>query len=367
VFDALQARKIRDRKRKRGLLSFLSQLRDAAATLPDGTVVLDRANRVQWFNPAARKYLGLQWPRDAKREVTTAVTDPVFADFLARQDFSRALEIPSPVNGAVMLSVQVAPFRETRQSLLVARDITRFYHLDQSHRDFVASVSHELRTPLTVFRGFLETMQDTAAEHLDWAEPLGHLDQQASRMQDLVEDLLTLSRLDSVDRVSAKTTVDVTELLHEIGQEARALIGPRGHKLSLDADPRLALRGVPEDFRSVFSNLIFNAVKHTPDGTNVDIVWRRSDDGAVFLVADDGSGIARYHLPRLTERFYRVATHRAQGKKGTGLGLAIVKRVLDRYRADLRIASTPTRGSTFSCHFPQDVVVATKHRSGSAW
>ncbi len=355
VFDGLQRERLRKRRRGRRLITFLSDYRDAAETLPDALVVLSETGSICWFNPAARKLLGLRWPADLGKDIARVVTHPVLEDDLAAGRSSRPLEVPSPANGAWILNVQVtAAFGNQRERLLVARDITPVFRLEQARRDFLASVSHELRTPITVFRGYLETLQEMgmAEGHPHWRAPLAHMDQQAERMQALVDDLLTLSRLEMAERPQAEAPVPVAEMLAEIQAEARILSNDRKHSLRLKMDPSVQLLGEAGELRSAFSNLIFNAVRHTPAGTRIDIDWQGSAEGASLSVKDHGPGIAAYHLPRLTERFYRVEAGRSRRAGGSGLGLAIVKQVLDRYSAELTIASVAGQGTSFVCHFP---------------
>ncbi len=353
VFDALQGERLRKRRRGRRLMTLLSDYRDAAETLPDALVVLSETGSIGWFNPAARKLLGLRWPADLGKDIARVVTHPVLEDDLAAGRSSHPLEVPSPANGAWMLNVQVtAAFGNQRERLMVARDITPVFRLEQARRDFLASVSHELRTPITVFRGYLETLKEMAKGDPDWRVPLAHMDQQAERMQALVDDLLTLSRLEMAERPQAEAPVPVAEMLTEILAEARILSNDRKHSLRLKMDPSVLLLGEEGELRSAFSNLIFNAVRHTPAGTRIDIDWQGSAEGASFSVEDHGPGIAAYHLPRLTERFYRVEAGRSRRSGGSGLGLAIVKQVLDRYSAELKIVSVTGQGTRFTCHFP---------------
>jgi two-component system phosphate regulon sensor histidine kinase PhoR len=353
VFDGLQRERLRKRRRGRRLITFLSDYRDAAETLPEALVVLSETGAVCWFNPAARKLLGLRWPADLGKDITRVVIHPVLEDDLAAGRSSRPLEVPSPANGAWMLSVQVtAAFGNQRERLLVARDITPVFRLEQARRDFLASVSHELRTPITVFRGYLETLQEMAEGNPQWRTPLAHMDQQAERMQALVDDLLTLSRLEMAERPQAEAPVPVAEMLAEILAEARVLSNDRKHSFLLKMAPSVQLLGEEGELRSAFSNLIFNAVRHTPAGTSIEIDWQGSTEGANLTVRDRGPGIAAHHLPRLTERFYRVEAGRSRHSGGSGLGLAIVKQVLDRYSADLKIESVAGQGTSFVCQFP---------------
>jgi len=360
VFDGFQREQLRKRRRRRQLVTSLSDSREAANALQDALVVLSDGGIVRWSNPSAYNLLGLGGQRDLGKDIRRIVDHPVLEDGIAEGRASRPMEVPSPANGALMLSIQVtAPFGNQRERLLVARDITASFRLEQARRDFLASVSHELRTPITVFRGYLEALQDAALDHLEWRKPVMQMDQQAQRMQILVDDLITLSRLELSDRPPAETPVAVPDMLSDIVAEARALSGDRNHDLRLTAAPGLWLKGEESELHSAFSNLIFNAVRHTPSGTRVDIKWQGDKNGASVTVQDSGSGIASYHLPRLTERFYRVEAGRSREAGGSGLGLSIVKQVLDRYSADLRIASVIGEGTTFSCQFP-GLLVETK-------
>ncbi len=353
VFDSLQRERLRKRRRGRRLIGFLSDYREAASSLPEALVVLSKTGAVCWFNPAARKLLGLRWPADLGKDIIRVVTHPILEDDLAVGRSSRPLEVPSPANGAWMLSIQVtAAFGNHHERLLVARDITPIFRLEQARRDFLASVSHELRTPITVFRGYLETLQEMAEGDPQWRTPLAHMDQQAERMQALVDDLLTLSRLEMAERPQADAPVAVAEILAEILADARVLSNDKKHSLLLRMDPRVQLLGEESELRSAFSNLIFNAVRHTPAGTRIEIDWQGNAESASLSVRDRGSGIAAYHLPRLTERFYRVEAGRSRRSGGSGLGLAIVKQVLDRYAAELKIASVVGEGTCFVCEFP---------------
>ena len=357
VFDGLQREQLRNRRRRRRLMASFSDIRDAARSLPDALVTLSDDAIVRWHNPAAERLLGLHWPDSRGTGLQALLRHPVLDDDIAEGRASGPLAVPSPVNGALMLSVHVtAPFGDQRERILVARDVTSHFRLEQARRDFLASASHELRTPITVFRGYLDPLKEAATDAPQWERPLAQMDQQARRMQDLVEDLLTLSRLEMADRPQADVLVSVPEMLAEIIDEARALEAEPRHQFRLIAEPGLWLLGDEAELRSVFSNLVFNAVRHTPPGTRVDVDWRADGEGAIFSVRDHGPGIASFHLPRLTERFYRVDAGRSRQSGGTGLGLAIVKQVLDRYSADLRITSEAGEGSTFACRFPAQFV-----------
>ena len=232
------------------------------------------------------------------------------------------------------------------------RDVTRLHQLEQMRKDFVANVSHELRTPLTVIAGYLETLLDNVeAVNPRWLRALQQMQQQGARMQTLLNDLLLLAKLEATDYPSDNQPVPLEPLLQTILADAQVLSGSRAHQLSLDVEPGLRLKGSDSELRSAFSNLVFNAVKYTPDAGEIQVRCWSDAEGAHISVRDNGPGIEARHLPRLTERFYRVDSSRASHTGGTGLGLAIAKHVLMRHRGHLQVQSRPGHGSTFTCHF----------------
>lgn len=351
TFNDLGRLQARNRKRKRKLTRILTRFEDAAAALPDAVVILGLHDEIEWFNDATQNLLGLHWPQDVGQRITNLVRHPEFIEFLAANDYSGGVELAAPANAEVMLAALIVPYGNERR-LLVARDITHIRRLEQVRSDFVANVSHELRTPLTVINGFLETANETAPEcPPDWRRPLQLMRQQAQRMQNIVQDLLLLSRLE-MEQPSLMGNVEVPGLLEDVVQEARGLSGARSHTIQLDADPDLGLHGNADELRSAFSNLVFNAVQYTPEYGVIRVRWFRDAAGAHLVVSDTGMGIAEHHIPRLTERFYRVDTGRSRQSGGTGLGLAIVKHVLNRHAAQLLIESEQGKGSTFHCDFP---------------
>lgn len=351
TFNDLGRLQARNRKRKRKLTRILTRFEDAAAALPDAVVILGLHDEIEWFNDATQNLLGLHWPQDVGQRITNLVRHPAFIEFLAANDYSGGVELAAPANAEVMLAALIVPYGNERR-LLVARDITHIRRLEQVRSDFVANVSHELRTPLTVINGFLETANEAAPEcPPDWQRPLQLMRQQAQRMQNIVQDLLLLSRLE-MEQPSPMGNVEVPGLLEDVVQEARLLSGARSHNIQLDADPDLGLRGNVDELRSAVSNLVFNAVQYTPEYGVIRVRWFRDAVGAHLVVSDTGMGIAEHHIPRLTERFYRVDTGRSRQSGGTGLGLAIVKHVLNRHAAQLLIESEQGKGSTFQCDFP---------------
>lgn len=357
VFNEVYRLQMRNRKRKRQLTQNLKRFREAFSALPDATVALTVNNEIEWLNDAAQTLFGLRWPHDAGQRIANLVRHPAFVEFLATADYSKTVNLPSPVNGQVQLSAFIIPYGK-QQHLLVARNVTRVQQLEQMRRDFVANVSHELRTPLTVVNGFLETLNEAADEcPPQWARSLYLMKQQTTRMQNIVTDLLMLSRLEMEQQTHPRNIVRVPDMLATLLHDAQNLSGEREHHISLDADPRLWLRGNHDELQSAFSNLIFNAVHYTPERGTIDIRWFADDEGAHLQIKDTGEGIASYHLPRLTERFYRIDAGRSRKTGGTGLGLAIAKHVLNRHHAQLRVHSELSKGSIFTCDFPSTAIV----------
>jgi two-component system, OmpR family, phosphate regulon sensor histidine kinase PhoR len=358
MFEAATRLRSRSRRRKRRLSRFLERFREAATAFPDAAAVLGRGGEVQWCNPAAGSLLGLDWPAAAGKRLTDLVRDSILAEYLQAHDYSKAVVLASPASKGRLLSVHVTPFGRKHQRLLIGRDITSTYNVDRVRRDFVANVSHELRTPLTVISGFLETLGDDAHGDADQQRSMLLMQEQAARMATLIDDLLTLSRLELDDEPQDPAPVSVAELLESIVGDARRLSGDQAHQIELHADPDLVIRGKESELRSAFSNLVFNAVRHTPHRTRIRVEWRGEDGGGRLTVDDDGPGIPARHLPRLSERFYRVDESRSRDTGGTGLGLAIVKHVLERHHGELHIESDVGKGSRFLCVFAPSAVVA---------
>ncbi|HEY5800892.1 MAG TPA: phosphate regulon sensor histidine kinase PhoR [Burkholderiaceae bacterium] len=335
-----------DEKNQQDLTEWLARFRQAMHLLPDGVVIMDDVLFLEWCNPAAEKHLGLTLARDKGMRVTNLVRSPDFMDYIILGRYEQPMTLSLRDR---KLIVHVIPF-ENRRQILVTHDATETERIEKMRRDFIANASHELRTPLTVIIGFLEFAsqgnldEETRRAHLKLMTEQGH------RMQNLVEDMLTLSRLESVDHPFRAEHVLMRPMLEGIADEARALSGGR-HTITLEFDGG-DLKGSSEELRSALANLAVNAVRYTPDGGAIAISWKDSDKGPRFAVKDNGIGIAPEHLSRLTERFYRVDKSRSRQTQGTGLGLAIVKHVLLRHGATLLIESEPEQGSTFTVQLP---------------
>ncbi|MCP5476684.1 MAG: phosphate regulon sensor histidine kinase PhoR [Rhodanobacteraceae bacterium] len=348
IFDSLERRRKADRRRRRRLLEALEAFRDAARALPDGIIAIDDTDTIHWFNKSAKRLLGLRYPTDVGNHLTHLVRSPRFMQWLGEGRLDDPLiDLPSPGDERVRLLCRLIAYRPGFRMLIV-RDVSNLMRLEQIRRDFVANVSHELRTPLTVINGYMEALEP---------EELGELGglfvqmrQQSRRMAHIVEDLLTLSRLEA-QSMPVAGQVAMRPLLGTILRDAQALSAGR-HRIELCVSTELDLLGSGKDLHSAFSNLVVNAVRYTPDGGEIRLVWEMRDQDACFSVSDTGPGIPAQHLPRLTERFYRVSNSRSRDSGGTGLGLAIVKHVLNSHGARLEIESRVGEGSCFRCVFP---------------
>ena len=337
------------RVRKRRLVEMLHSYRAAAAALPDAVVVVDRnTQRIQWFNEAATSLLGLRHPADMGAPLVERLQPLPLAHWLAGgRNAEPILDANSPVDAGIRLHLRLIPYSD-HHWLLVARDVTKLLHLEQMRQDFVANVSHELRTPLTVVHGYLDMLDPEDVP--EWGPMLEEMRKQSQRMTRLVEDLLTLSRLESRDSLPEET-VPMAPLLATLRREAEAYSQGR-HAIGIHDRAGCDLLGSTQELHSAFSNLVTNAIRYTPAGGKVQVEFERTPDGgAVLAVRDTGYGIPEAHIPRLTERFYRVSSSRSRESGGTGLGLSIVKHVLGLHQARLSVQSTVGEGSTFACHF----------------
>lgn len=337
---------------------------------PNGVILLDPQGHIEWLNQTAAGHFGLDARRDVLQLIGNLVRDPGFSSFYQRglqnpAGFEREIVVmgrQSLPSRPVRLAVQIHPYGEGRH-LMLSRDVTAVEQAEAMRRDFVANVSHEIRTPLTVLSGFIETLQHLPLGPQEQQRYLGLMAEQSQRMQTLVSDLLTLSRLEGSPPPGVNAWVPVDGLLRQCMHEAQALSRAAAqnefpvHELVLSATGCEAdqLAGAQTELQSAMSNLVTNAVRYTPAGGQVELGWRRLVDGAgEFFVRDTGPGIAAEHIPRLTERFYRVDRSRSRDTGGTGLGLAIVKHVVQRHGAELCIESVPGRGSCFRIVFPPD-------------
>jgi two-component system phosphate regulon sensor histidine kinase PhoR len=347
VFARLYRLRRDDERNQAELTEWLARFRQAMALLPEGVAIMDDVLQLEWCNPAAGRHLGLTLERDQGRRVTNLVRQPEFIDYIILGRYEQPLTLS--FRGR-KLECRIIPF-ENRRQILVTHDATETERIEEMRRDFIANASHELRTPLTVIVGFLEIALSDPG--LDAATRMGHLKlmtEQGQRMQRLIEDMLTLSRLESESYLLKREQVDVKALVESVAAEARALSGGR-HEISVRVDGPDVM-GSAEELRSAFGNLASNAVRYSPSGGSIALVWERGVDDLRFSVTDSGLGIEPQHIARLTERFYRVDKSRSRETQGTGLGLAIVKHVLLGHGGHLSITSVPGKGSTFTASLP---------------
>lgn len=341
---------------ERRLQEFLSAIQASS----NGVVLLDAQGRIEWCNQTAAEHFGFDPQRDVQQHIGNLVREPAFAAYQAAGRFDHDVLIPGPRSTPtrpIQLSVRLHAYGAGRR-LLLSRDVTTLEQAEAMRRDFVANVSHEIRTPLTVLAGFIETLQTLPLEAPERQRYLDLMAQQAQRMQTLVNDLLTLSRLEGSPAPRADEWLSVPRLLarcEEDGRELSGLLTPQGHEWRFEIDPAAPqeVAGSSSELLSAVGNLVSNAVRYSPVGARIEVSWRALSDGrAAFSVRDSGAGIAPEHLPRLTERFYRVDRSRSRDTGGTGLGLAIVKHVAQRHGGELLIESTPGVGSVFTLVMP---------------
>lgn len=340
----------------------LDEFLAAIQASPNGVLLLDNQSRIEWANETAADHLGIDPQRDLMQHVTNLLRDPVFVSYLNKCDFDSEVSITGARSSAtkpVSVAIRVHPYGQKRK-LLLSRDVTAVQQAEAMRRDFVANVSHEIRTPLTVLSGFVETMQTLDLADADRNHYLGLMAQQADRMQSLVSDLLTLSKLEGSPAPSKQGVVLVSDLVGKCVADAQGLsevLAGGTHRIASEAAADAYLAGSPDELSSALGNLLSNAVRYTPAGGAISVAFELLPNGDANLsVTDTGPGVAPEHVPRLTERFYRVDRSRSRETGGTGLGLAIVKHAIQRHGGQVSIRSELGVGSTFALHFPADRV-----------
>jgi two-component system phosphate regulon sensor histidine kinase PhoR len=347
VFARLYRLRRDDERNKDELTEWLARFRQAMHLLPEGVAIMDDVLFLEWCNPATERHLGLTLEKDKGRRVTNLVRHPEFIDYIILGRYEQPLTLA--LRGRKLV-VQVIPF-ENRRQILVTHDATETERIEAMRRDFIANASHELRTPLTVIVGFLEiALADPGLDERTRTAHLNLMTEQAGRMQRLIEDMLTLSRLESAEYPLKRERVDVHALVEQVANDARALSNGR-HEIGFTVDGPDVM-GSLDELRSAFGNLASNAVRYTPGGGQIQLSWQRGPNDLRFEVSDSGIGIDAQHIARLTERFYRVDKSRSRETQGTGLGLAIVKHVLLRHGGKLAIRSVPGQGSVFTASLP---------------
>nr|DAI86741.1 MAG TPA: phosphate regulon sensor protein [Caudoviricetes sp.] len=348
----LHQMQMRNKKRRRELGSLIKRFRSGAESLPDAVVLTTAEGMIFWCNGLAQQLLGLRWPDDNGQNILNLLRYPEFTQYLKRQEFLKPLNLV--LNNGRHLEIRVMPYSE-QQLLMVARDVTQMHQLEGARRNFFANVSHELRTPLTVLQGYLEMMQEQALEGATREKALHTMREQTSRMEGLVRQLLTLSKIEASPVQLLNETIDVPMMLRVVEREAQTL-SQQKQTIEFHIDSSLKVLGSEDQLRSAISNLVYNAVNHTPPATHIVVSWKRVPHGAEFSVEDNGPGIAAEHIPRLTERFYRVDKARSRQTGGSGLGLAIVKHAVNHHDSRLNITSTPGQGTRFSFILPERLI-----------
>jgi two-component system phosphate regulon sensor histidine kinase PhoR len=327
---------------------------EAFQASPNGIVMLDENDQIEWCNAIAERFFGLNFKRDLMQRINFLIRRPEFIQYITKRHFDEPLLLERMgSNASLSLMLQAFPFGNKRHLLLI-QNVTDLQKADAMRRDFVANVSHEMRTPITVLMGFLETVQTLDLEKGQRDQYFDMMMSQAQRMKSLVEDLLTLANLEANSLPATTTKVNVETLMALLRNDAEAL-SQGTHSFSFQAIDKDCLLGDERELLSAFSNLVSNAIRYTPDAGMIDVRWSINEQGqGEFSVRDTGPGIASEHLSRLTERFYRVDRSRSRDTGGTGLGLAIVKHIASRHQAQLLIESTPGKGSTFTLRFPKE-------------
>jgi two-component system, OmpR family, phosphate regulon sensor histidine kinase PhoR len=354
VFGEIIAQIVRLHRRKRfhkqRFVQLMRQLQRSTAALPNGVVILNAQREIIWFNRMAARLLDLRRTADLGLRIENLLRSPQFARYLQIGDFASPIVIRTTTGEDCYLSLQMVPYGEGQQLLLVS-DVSRQMRLEAMRKDFVANASHELRSPLTVISGYLETLSQDPALDRDLQGPVTEMRRQAERMTAIIRDLLELSRLEETDEMLGGEPIDIPALLSMLRKDVVARpVHPRDIRIRIDSEAQLL--GDEPEIHSAFSNLVDNAAKYTPAEGSIEMRWWVNDEGGHFSVTDTGMGVPPEHIPRLTERFYRVDAGRSRSTGGSGLGLAIVKHVLQRHGAELEIESALGRGSVFICHFP---------------
>jgi two-component system, OmpR family, phosphate regulon sensor histidine kinase PhoR len=352
IFDNIHQLQRHQQQEKDNLQAVINRVQEISSALKDGIIILDWRGHLDFWNPAAHRMFAFSL-KDQGQSVINFIRHPKFVSYFEEGKYHEPLELPSPRFSSRYLQLQITPFGQSER-LIVVRDVTQLHNLEMMRQDFVANVSHELRTPLTVINGYVETLADNNSTP-SWNKPLQQMLQQAKRMSLLINDLLVLSKLETTEAGHNQKPINIEQLLNVIKAEAEVLSKDKQQSLALvcnNTTKPLSIQGNEKELHSAFSNLVVNAIKYTPNAGKINILLWQDKKHFYISVSDNGPGIEAKHLPRLTERFYRVDASRNSSTGGTGLGLAIVKHVLMRHDAELKITSELGRGSVFMCVFP---------------
>jgi len=356
VFVGIHNMQQRHRKRRNNLASVISRFREGSEALPDAVVVFHENGEIVWCNRLAQFQLGFKWPGDSGDNITNLIRNPLFSQHLKSKDYDQPLDLTSPINADKVLEFRVMPYAK-HQRILIVRDVTTYRQLDDQRKQFVANVSHELRTPLTVLQGYIEILGMQSDTQSRQGKAISVLDEQTTRMCSLVEQLMTLSKIEGAASIALDEKVNIPALLTQIENEAQALGKAKALQITFAIEEGLQLFGDEIQMRSAMANLVYNAVNYTPQGGAIKVIWRSCPSGAYFCVMDNGDGIAAEHILHLTERFYRVDGSRSRDTGGSGLGLSIVKHALSHYDTELNIESNLGEGSQFSFIIPNSYLL----------
>lgn len=352
IFDGIYRLQKQERRASAYLENIVNKAQESSAALEMAVIMIDRQNNLDWWNQASESLLGLRYPQDRRQPVTNLIRDPRFSEYFSGNAYDEPLKLNAPGDSGRVLEFQIALFGENER-LMIARDITQLHRLELMRTDFVGNVSHELGTPITVIKGYLEAIMDNMQDLDDkWQKPIRQMHQQSSRMENIVKDLLLLSSLETKTRPRPQDSFSLLQLLSEIRNDTQQIFAKKSHDFRLDCDEKLQFLGERGELYSAISNLVTNAAKYTPAEGTIMVSAQYSEVGLEIVIRDNGIGIEPQHLPRLTERFYRVDVSRSSETGGTGLGLAIVKHIVGRHDGELNIDSEVGKGSRFVCHFP---------------
>lgn len=356
MFSRFRFERERATRRKTSYRRLLREVRKSTDAMPDGAVILNADNEIIICNRAASGLVGLKRKKDKGQRIDNILRDPQLASLVNGSEIDQSVEIQSPVDDGGWLNCRVVPYGAD-QKLLLIRDITDRMRLGKIRRDFVANASHELRSPLTVINGYLDGLEEDTELPGRWVKPVRQMLRQSTRMNQILSELMELSRLEHAGSAGHDREVNMVQLLHHVKSAFEGQIDAAA--IEIDAEPTLQLLGNPAEIESIIVNLISNALRHTSADGKVTLTWQANADGAALSVEDTGDGIEAEHIPRLTERFYRADRGRSRDAGGVGLGLAIVKHALMRHDAELEISSVPGEGSKFQCNFPRDRLALT--------
>lgn len=352
IFDGIYRLQKQERRANSYLANIIDKAQESSAALEMAVVMINKQGNLDWWNLAAEELLGLQYPKDRHQSITNLIRDPRFSDYFHHESYDETLKMEAPGESNKVLEFQIALFGENER-LMIARDITQLHRLESMRKDFVGNVSHELGTPITVIKGYLEAIIDNI-DNLDtkWHKPIQQMRQQSLRMENIVRDLLMLASLETKALTKTQEVIDLPKLFREIESDTQQMFKDKSHRFEISCEPGLTLVGKRGELYSAISNLVVNAAKYTAAGGHIQLSAQRNAKSFEIAVQDNGIGIESHHIPRLTERFYRIDGSRSTDTGGTGLGLAIVKHILARHEGSLRVESRYGKGSRFICELP---------------